>query len=259
MEDLNVATIPQETAQTEQVQEETTPVEQVKEEIFKPVTVKFNKKEMLIDSEDKARELIQKGLLFDTKQKDLEDLPLTRSELEKERQEKLDYKIKYDAIALAEEKGWTIEDAVDYLSVKYKANTLETKHTAEVQKQQGNAKLQKDVEEVFETYPDIKAEDLSIPEITDMYSKGTPLITAYELHLANTEKKTLQDKVAELEQKLNIQTANEENAQSAVGSVTGGGETANTELTEEDIEKMSASELAKPKNWERAKKLFNMK
>lgn len=56
-------------------------------------------------------------------------------------------------------------------------------------------------------------------EVWTMVNTGKPLIDAYQYH----EARTLKQKIREMEEKLNIQTTNQKNAESSTGSVTGNG------------------------------------
>lgn len=97
--------------------------------------------------------------------------------------------------------------------------------------------------EFRERYPDQQVTD----EMAQYFSKGYSLVDAYRLCDYDRQEK---------EKK--VQASNAENAAADVGSLSGQ-QAAEAELTEEDIDRLSPAELAKPGLFERAMKVLRKK
>lgn len=259
-EEKIVDAIPQETtvedATPQPIQEDATPIEVPQEEFN--FELDYNHEKKVIKSKDELKDLAEKGLNLDKvreklTQKDTENESL-KSRL-----------IEIEAQQLADNEGLELPDAKTKVMEKYEYQSLKAEKQSETETQTTEQRAVENrksaVLALYGKYPDIKAEDIPLDKILSEWKNGTPeaFITVYEKHLSDTKVKTLEDKVAELEKQLNIDKVNKENAQTAVGSVTGGGATEDTEFTEETLETMTAQELAKDANWGKVKKLFKMK
>lgn len=94
-------------------------------------------------------------------------------------------------------------------------------------------------------------------EVWEENSKGTSLKKAYSDHYKETRIKELEAELETVKKGEKVKQANEENASTATGSVTGNGNSTDNPLTPEMIETMSPSELAK--RWQEVKKVMKMK
>ena len=101
--------------------------------------------------------------------------------------------------------------------------------------------------EFRERYPDQQVTD----EMAQYFSKGYSLVDAYRL--CDYERQEKEKKENE-----KVQASNEANAAADVGSLSGQ-QAAEAELTEEDIDRLSPAELAKPGLFERAMKVLRKK
>lgn len=133
------------------------------------------------------------------------------------------------------------DDVVNEL-VEWKRSREQSK-AEEVTKQQ-QAQQQADMREFIKEFPDVKPEDIPV-EVWQANEKGVPLSYAYAKHAYKQATKAEE-----------ISKANEENAKSSTGSVSGlGGQS--TALTQEMVDNMSPQELSS--RWGEVKKLFKMK
>lgn len=101
--------------------------------------------------------------------------------------------------------------------------------------------------EFRERYPDQQVTD----EMAQYFSKGYSLVDAYRLCDYDRQEK-------EKKENEKVQASNEANAAADVGSLSGQ-QAAEAELTEEDIDRLSPAELAKPGLFERAMKVLRKK
>ena len=112
------------------------------------------------------------------------------------------------------------------------------------EKQQMTEKQQQEAEykAFLETYPDVDPKD--IPQsVWDDVGKGKSLVDAFVRH----ENQSLKQRLEALEQAKQIEQQNQANAASSTGSVTGNGTSAPAFFTQEQVSKMSTSEVNK--NW----------
>lgn len=232
-EDINVS-VPQETGETTpQTEPQTEPQAEPQAEVTPPewkLKVKLDHKEIELD-EETARTYAQKGYFAD---KLSEKLTAKETELSTLKERILDF----EAVKLAEEKGLSIEDAKKFLTNEIEANSYRTEKAEREKQKQQEDNLNSAVKLLFSKYPDIKAEDLNNEELVALWGNGTPesFVAAYENITLKADVQSLKDKVSEYEKQLKINQVNEENSNSAVGSVTGGGETSTGSISKEDFE-----------------------
>lgn len=99
-----------------------------------------------------------------------------------------------------------------------------------------------DFKAFYEAYPDAKAEDIPATVWTE-YANGKDLVDSFARH----ENASLKQKLAEFEQKKQIEQLNQANAESSTGSLTGNGTVATAHFTQEQVANMSLAETNK--NW----------
>jgi hypothetical protein len=112
---------------------------------------------------------------------------------------------------------------------------------SEQEKQSKKAEEDKKSElaEFVKAYPGIKPED--IPQsVWDDVGKGLKMIDAYTRH----ENQSLKSEIAKLNEKLNINAANEQNTKSSTGSIKGDGKLPQGFYSREQVAAMSQSEIA---------------
>ena len=132
------------------------------------------------------------------------------------------------------------EYATEMLENRKFREQFEAEKTAKQQQEQQQA----DMREFIKEFPDVKPEDIPV-EVWQANEKGVPLSYAYAKHAYKQATKAEE-----------ISKANEENAKSSTGSVSGlGGQS--TGLTKEMVNNMSPQELSS--RWGEVKKLFKMK
>lgn len=104
----------------------------------------------------------------------------------------------------------------------------------------------------LDTYKDVKPEDIPASVWVE-FNEGKSLVDAFAKH----ENTLLKNKLAEYEKGKVATTANQVNAETSPGSVTGLGSVKDTTLTPESIEAMTPQELMK--RWGEVKQVMKMK
>ena len=214
------------------------------------IKVKFNHEEMELPYEEAVKH-IQKGMNYDKvyeKVQALENDP--RLGLINKLAEQSG--MTSDEFISAVEEQQRLSDLNDLVSnnipEEFAQEILENRkfravYQAEQTEKQKQEQLQQTVKEFLTIYPDVKTNE--IPQnVWDEVNQGKNLIDAYAKH----ENNTLKTRLAELQQKLNINQSNINNEQSSTGSVTGHGEVENVHYTREQVSKMSTQEVMKNYN-----------
>lgn len=213
--------------------------------------IKYNKENVKLDRE-KAAELAQKGMNYDkaierARQEAAQEARdayfaeqniewqgkkiTTESEYKQALKEK-ELIDKYSEQGLPDD---VVQELVD--GKKFRDEYQETqKQTAERTRQETEYKA------FLDAYPDVDPKD--IPQsVWDDVGKGKNLVDAFLRH----ENMTLKQQLAAAEQTKQIEQQNQTNAASSTGSVTGNGSSAPAFFTQEQVSKMSNSEVNK--NW----------
>jgi hypothetical protein len=246
MEEMNVDTIPQETAVSEPVSaenattettesstENTTPAS-AETPVVEKIKVKYDKQEMEIPY-DEAVQHIQKGMNYERAverakaeayqqardtyiaEQGYEWLgkPITT---EAEYNQALKEKEIYDNL-----QNQSLPDEVISEILEGRRDREERQKEKEYAKQQ--QKQEEDYKQFFKYFADENgrsfdaAQDTIPDEVWQSVNNGKSLIDAYQAH----EAKQYKAKIKELESKLNIQQTNQDNAETSTGSVTGQG------------------------------------
>ncbi len=118
------------------------------------------------------------------------------------------------------------------------------KFRAEVEPQLAQIRTEKkqmaDFKALFEAYPDLDANTVPQSVWID-YNNGRDLVDAYARH----ENASLKQRLAEIEQKQQIEQLNQANANSSTGSVTGNGSAAPSFFTLQQVQNMSQADVDK--------------
>lgn len=248
------ATIP------EPVQQEDAPPAQPETPPFK-LKIKYNHEEKELD-EETARELAQKGMNYDKVLKEHEALKARLSEYES---------MSIDEIkASAQALGMTVKDYIEYakgyadeaniqkIADTYGVDYAYAKALYETQKAARPAgskpaeaappaepvqdKLEADIHELYKAYPDVTEDD--VKAIMDDYGKGVPMLAAYEKYLLKKEHEQAKARLAEYEKKLAIRETNDRNNDMAVGSLSGGGDAAPSDIyTKEELDALTPEQI----------------
>lgn len=118
-------------------------------------------------------------------------------------------------------------------------------YEAQQRQQKEQQRQQQDFQTFLETYPDIKPDTIP-PEVWMEHQKGRSLVDAYRSH----ENQILRQKVAEFEQKMQIQQVNTQNAQSSTGSLTGQGNVPSDFISKETFEQNRNNQSWMSKNYD---------
>lgn len=213
--------------------------------------IQYNKEQLKLDKE-RAKELAQKGMNYDkaverAKQEGI-DTYIANQGYEwngNPIKTEAEYKEALHEQELREKYSDLPEDVQNELieSKKFR-NEHKAKETAAEQRvREYEEKEKNDVifKEFVKEYPDVK--ELPQPVI-DEINNGVNLLDAY----ARYENKTLKEQLAALKEGKEIEKQNADNEQASTGSVRGQGDVKPARFTQEQVAKMSDSEMNK--NWD---------
>lgn len=222
---------------TQDTSNESTPTENLSENDY--LEIKYNKEQIRLDKE-KARELAQKGMNYE-------------KAVERAKQEARDA---YIAEQGYEWNGKPITTEADYQQALREQQLIEQyqqrdlpdeviqelienrkfRENYEKQQQEIQLKTQREIDfqNFLQAYPDVKADSIPL-SVWETVERGESLVNAYMRYENQL-----------LKQKLNIETKNQENANSSIGAVRSTG-TTSPYYTREQVGKMSTAEVNQ--NW----------
>jgi hypothetical protein len=193
--------------------------------------IQYNKEKMVIDSEEKLRELAQKGMNYDkvyeTRQNLERELETARNAKEIQFAKTMAQRYGYDSVDAYEQAvkdAWEreeIEKLVEQnIPEQYAKEMLENKRFREQYQNEATAKQQADKEqqmyaEFIETFPGVSAENIPV-EVWKLVDQGKDLVSAYALH----QVKNL-DAIKAQTQQETLKTL-QSNAETSTGSVSQG-------------------------------------
>lgn len=240
--------------------EDTQETEQQQTEEPKPFSfeIQYNKEKMVIDSEEKLRELAQKGMNYDkvyeTRQTLERELEAARNAKEIQFAKTMAQRYGYDSVEAYEQAvqaAWEreeIEKLVEQnIPEQYAKEMLENKRFREQYQNEITTKQQAEKEqqmynEFIETFPGVSAEDIPV-DVWKLVDQGKDLVSAYALH----QVKNL-DAIKAQTQQETLKTL-QNNAETSTGSVSQGSAGEVSAMSNEQVDnllsQMSGAEQAK--------------
>lgn len=193
--------------------------------------LQYNKEKVLIDSEEKLRELAQKGMNYDkvyeTRQTLERELEAARNAKEIQFAKTMAQRYGYDSVDAYEQAvqaAWEREELDNLIQQnipeQYAKEMLENKRFREQYQQEINSKQAQDKEtqmysEFLETFPGVDPKDIPV-EVWNLVGQGKDLTSAYALHqvknLDTIKQQTQQETLKALQK----------NAETSTGSVNTG-------------------------------------
>ncbi len=225
----------------------TAPTESVTTQIAEPtgIPIKFNGEEKVVSLEE-APNLIQKGMNYDkaierAKQESRDAYiaeqgftwngkPITTEAEHKQAMREVEIRKEYEDQDLPE----------DILNEIVEGKKFRAEAEPQLAQIRTEKKQTADFKALFEAYPDLDANTVPATVWVD-YNNGKDLVDSYARH----ENASLKQRLAEIEQKQQIEQLNQANANSSTGSLTGNGSAAPSFFTLEQVQKMSQSEVDK--------------
>lgn len=106
------------------------------------------------------------------------------------------------------------------------------------QERSAQERRDKQISEFFKQFSDVDPKTIP-PDVLQALEKGESMVDAYIRH----ENRMLKERLAKLEQGIEIDTKNKENAERSTGAITGEGQPETAFFTKEQVERMSQSEV----------------
>lgn len=215
---------------------------------------KYNHEPVKVESIDQVIEGFQKGLNYDKVVEKLNSLQNNPALSWAEQQAKM-YGFQtveqyIEAVNKQQEQERLNQLVQQNIPEEYAKEMLENRkfreqYESQQEQRQEQQRQQQDFQSFLEAYPDIKPDTIP-PEVWMEHQKGKSLIDAYRAH----ENTLLRQRVAEYEQKMQVQQANVQNAQTSTGSLTGQGNVPNDFITKETFETNRNNQAWMSKNYD---------